>query len=146
MAAINHPYGGARRGLPVRTPFGTLNWWVLSAVLIAGLSAMLPVLQNSVATSEGFRAQSSQAEETRLNGEISLLEADVAQLTSLSRIQRRAEEMGLGPSADPIFVHVDEAGPAPAKIPSENLPVATAEPVKPEAWWRSLFSWVSVPH
>lgn len=146
MAAINHPYGGARRGLPVRTPFGTLNWWVLSAVLIVGLSAMLPVLQNSTATSQGFRTQSAQAEETRLNGDISLLEADVAELTSLTRIQRRAQEMGLGPSADPIFVHVDEAGPAPAKIPSENLPAATAHSDDPAPWWRSLFSWASVPH
>ena len=103
MAAINHPLGGARRGLPLPRPVGTLNWWVLGGVLMVGMSAMLPVIQSSAATSEGFRTQQSQSDEERLKGEISLLEADVAQLTSLPRIQRRATELGLGPSRQPYL-------------------------------------------
>jgi hypothetical protein len=118
----------------------------MSAVLIAGTSAMLPVLQNSMATSEGFHMQSAQAEQAQLRGDISVLESDVGQLTSLERIQRRAQEIGLGPSDNPIFVRVDVAGPAPAKIPAEYLPAPTPARVTPQSWWQSFFGWLPVPH
>lgn len=145
MAAINHPLGGARRGMPIPGSLGTLNWWVLGAVLMVGVSAMLPVLQNSTATSRGFNTQHFQADEAKLKGEISLVEADVAVLTSLSRIERRATEMGLGPTDNPIYVRVDVAGPAPAKIPSEYLPERAPKRDVPEPWWRSLFNLLSLP-
>jgi len=142
MAAINHPLGHARRGLPLRTPFGRPNWWVIAGVAVVGLAAMLPVLQNSAATSEGFGAQRYQAQQAQLKSQISVLESEVASLTSLSRIQRRAEEMGLGPSENPIFVSVDEPGPAPAKIPSEYLPSPVVTQDEPAPWWESLFGWL----
>jgi hypothetical protein len=141
VAAINHPLGRARR-LPLPTPLAQPNWWVLAGVLVAGVGAMLPVLQNSTATSEGYGAQRYQAETARLNGEIGVLEADVAQLTSLARIQRRAAELGLGPSENPIYVTVEEPGPAPAKIPSEYLPKAAPKGDAPAPWWDSLFGWL----
>ncbi|MBA4180063.1 MAG: hypothetical protein C0506_05685 [Anaerolinea sp.] len=143
MAALNHPLGHPRR-LPLPSPIGKPNWWVLSAVAIAGLSAMLPVLQNSAATSRGFDIQDSQATQARLNGEISLLESDVARLTSLSRIDRRAKEIGLGPSDHPIYITVDEAGPQPAKIPSEYLPPVVPKTDAPASPWRSLIDWLSL--
>lgn len=145
MAAINHPLGGARRGIPIPRPIGTLNWWVLGGVLVVGVSAMLPVIQSSTATSEGFRTQQSQSDEAKLQGDISLLEADVAQLTSLPRIQRRATELGLAPAEDPIYVNVDEAGPAPAKIPSEFLPTAVPKTDLPEPWWKSIVNLLPLP-
>ena len=143
MVAIHHPLGHARR-LPLPSPVGKPNWWVLSAAAIAGMSAMLPVLQNSSATSRGFDIQDSQATQARLNGEISLLESDVARLTSLSRIDRRAKEIGLGPADHPIYITIDEAGPQPAKIPSEYLPPATPKREAPDSWWRSLIDWLSL--
>lgn len=142
MAAINHPLGGARRGVPFPRPFGDINWWIVSAIVIVGISAMLPVLQNSTATSEGFNAQRSRTDETALQGQISVLEADVAQLTSLSRIERRAQEIGLHPTINPIYVHVDVAGPEPAKIPSSYLPPAVVKPPPPAPWWRSIVDWL----
>lgn len=145
MAAINHPLGSARRGAPLPLPVGQPNWWVLGALCLLGLSAMLPVLQNSAATSNGFKIQQSQTDIARLNGDIRLLESDVAQLTSLSRIQRRATEIGLSPGDNPIFVVIDQPGPAPAKIPSEYLPAPTPRRGEPEPWWRSLFSRVPLP-
>ena len=145
MAAINHPLGGARRGIPLPRPVGSLNWWVLGGVLVVGVSAMLPVIQSSAATSEGFRTQASQSDEARLNAQISQLETDVAQLTSLPRIQRRATELGLAPAENPIYVRVDEPGPAPAKIPSEYLPAPAPKTDLPEPWWRSLINAVPLP-
>ena len=121
-----------------------VNWWVLAAIAVFGVGAILPVLQNSSATTRGFDVQHLQAEQARLNGDIRLLESDVAELTSLSRIESRSTELGLWPGIDPIFVKVDEPGPAPAKIPAEYLPGPVRPTDEPDPWWRSLFSWVSL--
>lgn len=142
MVAILHPFGGERRAprpvLPLRRPTG----WFVAAAAIAGFSALLPVLQNSLATSRGFDIQSADTRRAELDGELRLLEADVARLTSLSRIQRRANEIGLRPALDPIYVTVSEAGPAPAQVPAEFLPRPGGHVAQPDSWWRSLISWL----
>jgi hypothetical protein len=135
MAAINHPLGNARRGLPLRTPSGRLNPGLLAAIAFTALAALLPVVQNSTATSRGFDIQSSQRQEAQLIGEIGLL-------TSLTRIERRAREIGLVPIPDPIFITVNEPGPAPAQLPSEYLPRPEARVVSSTPWWKSLVSWL----
>ncbi len=146
MAAIHLPLPRwHRRALRIPAPSLRLNRWILAAIAVVALSAMLPVLQNSAATSRGFQLQTFEAEKTKLNGQIRLLEADVAQLSSLPRVQRRASELGLEPGFDPIYVTVGEAGPVPAKIPAEYLPGPARKTDVPEPWWRSLLSWVALP-
>ncbi|HML96901.1 MAG TPA: hypothetical protein PKD75_00325 [Tepidiformaceae bacterium] len=142
MAAIHHPLGRAGRGLPLRNPVGRPNWTVAGAIALVGLCAMLPVIQNSAATSRGFDIQEIRQREARLNGEISLLESDVARLTSLTRIERRAQDIGMVPAANPIFVTVNEPGPAPAKLPAEYLPRRSPEQDAPAPWWKPLVSWL----
>jgi hypothetical protein len=143
MAAINHPLGHARR-LPFPARVGRLNWWVLGAIAVFGVGAMLPVLQNSTATTRGFEVQQIQAKETTLNAEIEAMESDVARMTSMDRIEERAKEIGLVPGDSPIYVHVDVPGPEPAKIPAQYLPGPVPQTVVPDPWWRSLLSWVSL--
>jgi cell division protein FtsL len=142
MAAINHPLGNARRGLPIPVTGVRLNLWLILAIILASVGALLPVLENSLATSSGFDLQASQRQETDINGQVSVLESEVASLTSLARIQRRATEIGLGPVQDPIYVTVNEPGPAPAKLPSEYLPRVQAKPVSPSPWWKPLVDWL----
>jgi hypothetical protein len=119
-----------------------INWWVAGAIALASVSAMLPVLQNSATTSRGFEVQELQARQVRLEGEIATLESNVARLTSLARIQKRAAEIGLGPASSPIYISVDAAGPAPAKIPAEFLPVPERTPEAQESVLGSLLQWV----
>ncbi|MGI8926027.1 MAG: hypothetical protein ACR2HN_05190 [Tepidiformaceae bacterium] len=142
MAAIHRPLAQPWR--PLRLPRGLIraNWWVIAAIVLAGASAMLPVLQNSSATSRGFRAQSLDARRIELGGQIAQLESEVARLTSLERIERRAGELGLGPTSDPIYISIDVPGPAPAKIASEYLPGPRPSGSQPEPWWRSLLGWL----
>jgi len=142
MAAINHPLGHSRRGLPIPTPRGNLNLGLGVAIGLAAFSALLPVVQNSTATSRGFDIQASQRQEAQLRGEIGLLESEVASLTSLTRIERRAREIGLLPVTDPIYVTVNEPGPSPAKLPSEYLPRAETRKVSSTPWWKPLVSWL----
>jgi len=144
MAAINHPLGTPRR-IPLGIPGGRINWLLVTAVVIVGLSAMLPVIQNSSATSAGFALQDLQARKARIEGDIRVLESDVARLTSLPRIERRATDIGLSPGSSPYFVTVSEPGPAPAKLPAEYLPGPNREGDGPESWWRSLLRWLPLP-
>ncbi len=144
MAAINHPLRHGRRAIPAPS-FGKPNWWVAGAIILAVFSATLPVIQNSETTSRGFEVQSLQAEQASLRGDIGLLESDVARLTSLTRIQRRATQIGLIPAADPVYVNVDEPGPAPAKIPAEYLPAPAPRAQGSTPWWRSITEWLPLP-
>ncbi len=159
MAAIRGPLPGARTrarvaaGAPARpqarvaNPFGGLNWWVLAGIAIVGLTALLPVIQSSMVTSEGFSMQRSQEQVANLNGQISILESEIGQMTSLGRIEQRAQEIGLQPPAsDPEFIHVDVPGPAPAKIPASYLPAPATTQEHPQTWWQSLFDWLPLPH
>ncbi len=141
MAAINHPLGGVRRPLGLPAPGLRANWGVAAAVAFLLFAALLPVFQNSFVTSQGFDVQASQRQQARLRSEISLLEADVARLTSQARIERRAQEIGLVRAGDAIYVTVKEPGPAPAKLPAEYLPPPAPEPAPADSGWKSLFRW-----
>ena len=135
MATIHAP--GAAGGLPIPL-IGPVNWWIVGGLVLFGCGAVLPVLQNSAATSRGFQMYQLKDSQVRLQSEIQLLEADVANLTSLDRIEQRAAVIGLGPSEAPLFVHVDVAGPAPAKIPTQYLPAPEPITVRNRPWWRAL--------
>ncbi|MBI5948045.1 MAG: septum formation initiator family protein [Chloroflexi bacterium] len=145
MATLPRPLGAHGRTLPLPPGVARANWWVIAAIMLAGMSALLPVLQNSSATSRGFRVQSLQARQAELNGQIGELESEVARLTSQDRIERRARAIGLEPSSNPIFITVDVPGPAPAKIPAELLPSPQPRAAGAEPWWRSLFRWLPLP-
>ncbi len=119
MAAIN--VRGGARGLPVPF-FGPVNLWIVAGLLVFAAGALSPVLQHSTATSRSFDMQQLQQEQVQLQSDIKILESDVANLTSLARIEQRAAAIGLGPGDDPIYITVDVPGPAPAKIPSKYLP------------------------
>jgi cell division protein FtsB len=141
MAAIHHPLGGIRRPLGLPAPSLRVHWGVVAALGFLLFAAMLPVIQNSFVTSQGFDIQASQREQARLRSEVSLLEADVARLTSQARIERRAREIGLVPATNPIYVTVEEPGPAPAKLPAEYLPRQAPQPQPADSWWKSLLRW-----
>jgi hypothetical protein len=99
-------------------------------------------VQNSSATSRGFEVQQLHAEQALLEGAVSVLESDIAELTSLDRVQRRASELGLQPATSTIYISVDEAGPEPAKIPAEYLSDPAPTTGGTESWWQSLLEWL----
>ena len=143
MAVLPRPLRESGFSLP--NPFRGLNWLVAGFIVAATVSAMLPVLQNATTTSRGFEVQALQAQQVRIEGDIKLIEADVARLTSLTRIEKRAAEIGLVPSTSPIYINVEVAGPAPAKIPAEYLPPPTANTNSTEGWLSSLLRWLPSP-
>ncbi len=140
MAAISIP---RRRSGPVSlapNP-GWLNRWVVAALAVLAAAGTLPVLQNSTVTSRGFNVQRIDGNQARVQQQISVLEADIAQLTSLQRVMTRAAELGFGSSGDPpLYVTVDQPGPPPARIPSEYLPTPVRSHGGGVPWWQSLLA------
>lgn len=143
MAAISVP---RRRSTPVPLPgSGWLNRWVVGAVAVLGLAGVLPVLQNSVVTSRGFTVQRIDTEQAQVQREISVLQSEVAALTSLQRVLARAEALGFAaPIEAPIYVAIDEPGPAPVRIPSEYLPAPVRSHGGDVPWWQTVLSWVGL--
>ncbi len=121
MTAIDRPAPQTRPG-QLTLPWLGASSWMLAGILIVSASAIAAVFQNSSMTSQGFNLEELRAEEDVLHAELQLLEADVARLTSVGRIARRAREIDLFPGVNAIYVTIAEAGPAPPKIPAEYLP------------------------
>ncbi len=123
MTALDHPAPRTHRGLSL--PKLGVSGWVIAGALIVSASAMAPVVQNSLMTTQGRNLEALEGQQNALQVEMRQLEAEIARLISVDRIARRALEIGLVPGANAIFVSIGEAGPAPPKIPAEHLPEAS---------------------
>jgi hypothetical protein len=145
VAAVNFPRPGVTRPLHLPLGGGSINGWVVAALIVFGAGALLPVLQNSTATTRGFDVQRLEDQQARLKSDIRLTESEIAGLTSLSRIEIRAREIGLEPPlSPPIYISIGEPGPSPARIPSEYLARPASGQVEPQPWWRSLLGWLAL--
>ena len=120
MTALDQPAPRTFRGLSL--PKLGVSGWVIAGALIVSASAMTPVVQNSLMTTQGRNIEVLEGDQKALQVEMRQLESEIARLISVERIARRALEIGLVPGADAIFVTIGEAGPAPSKIPAEHLP------------------------
>ena len=125
MTALEHPAPRTHRGLSL--PQLGVSGWVVAGALSVSDSALAPVVQNSLMTTQGRDLEALQGEQTTLRVEMRQLEAEIARLISVDRIARRASEIGLVPGANAIFVTIGEAGPEPPKIPAEHL-LESSEP------------------
>lgn len=119
MTALEQP-APRSRGLPL--PRLGVSGWVIAGAIIVSAGALAPVIQNSIMTTQGRTIEVLQHEQKALHVEMRQLEAEIARLTSIERVARRAGEIGLVPNAQAIYVTIGETGPEPPKIPAEHLP------------------------
>jgi cell division protein FtsB len=115
----------------------------ISRLLIIGFALMgvatlglLQVLQTSQVASTGFELRTLQAERTRLESEIRLLEANVAERSQLERLREEAVD-GLGMVEPDQKLHLSVDEPAPSVIPLPRRYVESAPVIEPEPapWW-----------
>jgi cell division protein FtsL len=112
-----------------------LFWGFIAAALVG----LWQVIQISDATSMGFNM--SRIERERLDWQASVheLEAEVAALTSLDRIEREARErLGMVPAQERIYVEVDTPVPQQQLIPRRFLDEETESTEPSDSWWDSL--------
>jgi len=118
----------------------------ISRTLIVGLSLMavavlglLQVLQTSQVASTGFELRTLQTERTRLESEIRLLEAGVAERSQLERIRDEAvNRLGMIEPERNLRLSVTE--PAPSGVPLPRRYVEPAPLIEEAAvpWWEPL--------
>ncbi len=104
----------------------------LRALLLAGgvifLAAAFPVLQASAVTQRSDRLLALQQRQDDLHAQVHSLEAEVAQLGSLQRIDSEARgRLGMVPANRALSVSVDVPAPEPGHLPA-SLQVATPPP------------------
>ena len=117
----------------------TLRWGLIVSISLLALSALIPVLQASLITTQGHDLQLLKQNRTRLTSEIRLLESELAGLNSLERIERRAREIGLiDPDTPPILIQISSNLTSETKT-TEELPGEETNHSNPTLWWRSIF-------
>lgn len=140
MAILNRT---AARSQPRAAPLPRIRLRPL--LLIAGVMlvaiAGMQLYQMSRATTASFKIQLLHQQETELETSVRQLEADVASLTSLSRIQRDAARLGLQLAQDRDTVSVNVPLPEQrSELPSRYAPQIEQPEVGGEqaSWWHRL--------
>lgn len=141
MASISRPLPGAAR-IPIIGPRFRPRTVAGASLAILVLASLWQVLQTSDATTTGFEIQRLERQRDTLQAQVHSLEAEVAELSSLSRIDREARDrLGLVPPARTVYLKVDQPVPERQGIPTRYQPApvedaALAPP--PESWWRGM--------
>ncbi len=143
---------------PAKPKTGGLRLQLVPLLLLAAgaiaVIGLLRVVQTSQATTAGFAMQSLQQEKLELETSVRQLEAEVASLSSLDRIERDAQRLGLALPVRVSYLSVNVAWPATAEdllparfAPAEDEapaagPAAVAVDGSPErsGWWQDLLN------
>lgn len=116
-------------------------------LLIAGgaiaFVGLLQVMQTSNATTASFATQRLEQQRLELQVSVQGLEAEVAGLSSLSRLQQEADRLGLVPPQEQQSLQVNVPGPQSQdeSLPSRFAPAGTAKArggSSGSSWWQGL--------
>jgi len=121
-----------------------LRLWSLRRILALAFGAvallgLLQVIQTSDATSTGYNISRLEQERLDWSAQVHRLEAEVASLTSLERVEREARgRLGMVPAETVLYLEVEVTPPRQQRIPRRFL---TSEPGVGAAgtpWWEAL--------
>ncbi len=119
-------------------PSINFRWGIICSISLLTLSALIPVLQASLITTQGHDIQLLKQNRSQITAELRLIESELAELNSLERIERRAREIGLiDPPTLPIFIEIPSHLISVTKT-TEQLPGQEKQTLEPTPWWRSI--------
>ena len=127
-------------------PFARPNYrpWSLPRILVLAFGAvallgLLQVIQTSDATSTSYTIHRLEQERQDWSAQVHSLEAEVATLTSLDRVEREARgRLGMVPAGDALYLEVDVPPPQQQLLPRR---FSASEPSASEpgtSWWQAL--------
>lgn len=141
MAVQNHTLERPHRGFRATLRLGSV--FTLAGVAVLAM-ALLQLVQTSGATTTNFSIQQLEQEELQLRTRVSQLEAQIASLASLSRIEQIAQErLGLEPpvAQESLQVNVPWLAEDRQRLPTRFAPDKELEvDDQPDAsgWWQDL--------
>lgn len=143
MAALHRPAIPAPRLLG-RPRSGKLVLYAIVAIIVG--VALLQVNQFSRLTSTGYEIEFLKRERDLQLAENHKLEADVAALSSLARVDIEARlQLGMQPATRRLYMEVNQPVPQRQTLPTRFLPEEPlAAPVAPEEapWWKRAIGWL----
>ncbi len=115
---------------------------LVGAIAIIVAASLWQVLQTSDATTTGFAIPRLEQQKAELQAQVHELEAEVAGLSSLDRVDREARgRLGLTQPAETIYLRVDHPAPERQLMPTRYQPPPVdgqVEEIENEPWWRGL--------
>ncbi|UCH86192.1 MAG: septum formation initiator family protein [Dehalococcoidia bacterium] len=121
---------------------------VLTIALVAvGLAGLLPLLQSSQTTTTGYSIRQLERQRNDWEARSHELEAEIASLAALDRIEREARErLHMEAPKDTLYLTVDVPRPESQPVPDRFLPPEKQEGVEEDrSWWQSLLDLLPFP-
>lgn len=121
---------------------------VLTIALVAiGLAALLPLLQKSEAVNTNYTIRQLERQRNDWEARIHELEAEVASLAALDRIDREARQrLNMEEPEDTVYLTVDVASPDSQPVPDRFRSPDKQESAKEDqSWWQSLLDLLPFP-
>ncbi|MGQ9573446.1 MAG: septum formation initiator family protein [Dehalococcoidia bacterium] len=116
------------------------------ALVTIGLAGLLPLLQSSQATTTGHTISQLERQRNHWQARIHELEAEVASLASLDRIEREARErLKMQPAEHVIYLTVDVPKPESHPVPARFLPPTHDSSTEDRSWWQELLDLFPFP-
>jgi hypothetical protein len=111
-----------------------------ATLVLVILAIMLPVMQSSDETAQGYRINSLQQQRTDLEAQIYQTQSQIAQLGALNRIDMDARNrLGMTPATSETDVVVPVPMPATRSLPNAYLPPAGASSTpESKGLWQKL--------
>jgi cell division protein FtsL len=133
VSAIDRPF--SRPGFRLRSLRRILALALAAVVLLM----LLQVIQTSGATSTSYNIRRLEQQRQDLSAQVHSLEAEVATLTSLDRVEREARDrLGMVPAEKVLYMEVNVPPPQQQLIPRR---FTASEPTVNEpgtSWWQAL--------
>lgn len=129
-------FGSARedvRAKPLGRRLALPSVGVLGAATLVTAAALLPVVQNSNATTAGYETRQLERHKADLQASIFNAQKDIAELGALQRIDREARDrLGMAPADRTVSVQVTRPAPTDWRVPARFI-AAQQPPPAPEA-------------
>ncbi len=110
----------------LRRPAGRLL--AVIAAAIAGIAALIPLVQDSGATTKGYELRDLEQQRNEWRARVHSMESEVATLGSIERVRREAtERLGMALPAKTIFLEVGVVAPPLGRVPSRYLSQGVAD-------------------
>src|SRR5438105_15561912 len=141
MATAQHTETGSTIGNLARSP--NLPVMLTIAAMVIGLAALLPLVQNSGATTTAGKITQMEQQKTADQAKLRELELNVATLGSLDRIEHEAKtRLQMETPKEVHYLAVDAPPPEQRKLPSRFLPEEQKQVQAGSSFWKSMFGWL----
>ena len=119
---------------------------VTICLVVIGLAGLLPLIQSSQVTSTSSDVRQLERASNDWEARLQELQAEVAFLGSLDRIEKEARErLGMAPPSETVYVVVDEPAPETQLVPLRFLPPKKEQPRQEDSWWESILGKLPLP-